>query len=123
MKFSLIVFSLLISACQESATLVPTAFQKKVTATQDAVVLDVRTKEEVEKGVIPGAVNIDFKSESFEEQIKKLDKRKTYFVYCKGGARSSKAADVMKSLGFRKLYQLEGGFDAWKEEGLEVVKK
>ena len=107
---------------QESPTLEPKAFQKKVTETKDAVVLDVRTKAEVDQVIIPGATNIDYKIDNFEERIKKLDKNKTYFVYCKAGGRSSKTVDIMKTLGFTKLYELDGGFDAWKEEGLKTTK-
>jgi phage shock protein E len=121
MKLTLIIFSLF-SFVQESQVLAPTAFQKKISQTKDAVVVDVRTKPEVEQGVIPGAVNFDVKSEAFEAQIKKLDKNKTYFLYCKGGVRSNKAANLMKSLGFQKIYELEGGIDAWKESGMKTVK-
>jgi rhodanese-related sulfurtransferase len=120
MKFTIILFSLIF--LQESTTLSPADFQKKVAATKDAVVLDVRTRAEVDKGIIPTAVNVDFKGESFEAQIKKLDKNKTYFVYCAGGTRSEKAVDLMNSLGFKKTYDLDGGFNAWKDEGLKIVK-
>ena len=114
MKLSLLIITLLSCAVQESATLEPKAFQKKAAETKDAVILDVRTKGEIDQGIIPGAKNIDYKGDNFEEQIGKLDKNKTYFVYCKAGGRSSKTIDIMKSLGFTKLYELDGGMDAWK---------
>src|SRR5687768_9600292 len=120
MKLAIIILSLFIF--QEPTTLMPTAFQKKQASTKDAVVLDVRTKAEVDQGTIPGAINIDIKGETFEDQIKKLDKTKTYFLYCKGGPRSHKAANLMRSLGFRKLFELDGGIDAWRDEGLKTTK-
>ncbi|RAV98117.1 rhodanese-like domain-containing protein [Pseudochryseolinea flava] len=113
---------MLVACVQETTTLAPKDFQKKAAETKDVVILDVRTKEEVDQGVIPGAINVDFKSENFQEQISKLDKNKTYLLYCKGGVRSSKSVDIMKSLGFKKLYDLEGGIDAWREEGLKTTK-
>lgn len=94
-------------------------FHEQVSATDNAVILDVRTVEEVKEGVIPGAVNIDFKRDDFEQNVAGLDKEKTYFVYCASGVRSAKAADKMTELGFTRLYVLEGGMKAWKKEGFE----
>ncbi len=70
----------------------PKTFKDKVaSAGANAVLLDVRTPEEVAEGIIPGAVNIDFRAPDFAEKIAELDKDKTYFVYCKVGGRSAKA--------------------------------
>jgi rhodanese-related sulfurtransferase len=101
----------------------PEEFQRKLKSTNDAVVLDVRTPEEVEDGYIKGAVNVNFRSSDFKEGISKLDKNKTYFVYCAAGGRSSKTADLMVEMGFKKVYNLDGGLDAWKEEKLPVAVK
>jgi rhodanese-related sulfurtransferase len=95
-------------------------FHEQLSATDNAVILDVRTEEEVAQGSIPGAVSIDFKRDDFEQNIARLDKEKTYFVYCASGVRSSKAADRMVELGFTKLYVLEEGIKAWKQEGFET---
>ena len=115
---------LILSACGEKSNheLPASAFQQQVETTEDAVILDVRTTEEVNAGFIEGAVHIDYKGDDFESKVNKLDKSKTYFVYCGSGVRSNKAADVMKGLGFEKYYTLEGGIKAWKEKGLPVVK-
>jgi len=99
------------------------AFKSKLEATPDAVVLDVRTPEEVSKGKIPGAVNIDFNSADFEKNIAALDKTKTYFVYCAKGGRSSQAVDQMSAAGFSKLYNLTDGIGGWKEARLPLTKK
>lgn len=89
----------------------------KLKADTNAVVLDVRTPEEVAQGVIPNAKHIDiFKGQGFIDEVEQLDKTKTYFVYCKAGGRSGQACAVMNQLGFNKTYNLLGGFSEWQGE-------
>jgi len=83
----------------------------------NAVILDVRTPEEVAEGIIPNAIHIDiFKGQGFVDEVQQLDKTKTYFVYCKAGGRSGQACNVMNQLGFKKAYNLLGGFSEWQGE-------
>ncbi len=82
--------------------------------------IDVRTPEEWEGGVIGNPKKINFRDGDFEEQIFKLPKDRLYTVYCAAGGRSSKAVSKMKELGFQRVYSVTGGFDAWKEAGKEV---
>jgi rhodanese-related sulfurtransferase len=110
-------------AIDEKDILTPKDFQSKLTATPNAVLLDVRTPEEVSQGKIQGSVNIDFNNTDYKKEMESLDKDKTYFVYCAKGGRSSKAYAIMKSAGFKHVYDLEGGYNAWNEMGLPVVKK
>lgn len=86
------------------------------------VVLDVRTPEEFEAGHIPGAILIDFTSPDFQEKVAELDKSKTYLVYCASGGRSARACKKMDALHIGPLYNLEGGFIAWKKEAKPVEK-
>jgi rhodanese-related sulfurtransferase len=95
---------------------------EKLRAQTNAVVLDVRSKAEFEKGHIPGAVNIDISSLRFDEQVGALDKSKTYLVNCAVGMRSARACKKMQSLGFTNLYNLAPGFDGWKKAGKPVEK-
>jgi phage shock protein E len=90
--------------------------------TNKVVVLDVRTKKEYREGHIPGSVLIDFNSEEFEKEIAKLDKDKTYLVHCAAGGRSTRACKKMEQLGFKKLFNLEGGMGAWEKAGKPVEK-
>jgi rhodanese-related sulfurtransferase len=90
--------------------------------TNSTVVLDVRTKKEYREGHIPGSVMIDFNADDFEQQVAKLDKDKTYLVHCAAGGRSSRACKKMEQLGFKKLYNLEGGMGAWEKAGKPVKK-
>lgn len=99
-------------------SLKPLDFKEKINIVTGAVLLDVRTPEEVQKGYLKGALNLDFKSPQFTILIEGLDKEKPYLVYCASGVRSGKAADLMREKGFMKVYTLEGGLKAWKDEGL-----
>ncbi len=74
-----------------------------------AIILDVRTLGEFNQGALKAAINVDFMGGSFKVKIAKLDKNKTYLVYCRSGNRSDIACSVMESLGFTKLFNLSGG--------------
>lgn len=106
-----------------SEDLPPREFDQKLKSTKNAVLIDVRTQEEVQQGKIKGALNLDYRSENFKQEVTKLDKNKTYFLYCAAGMRGSKASDIMEGLGFKQVYNLEGGLGAWEDEGLPVEKK
>jgi len=90
---------------------------------QDFIIIDIRTPEEFNEGHIENAVNIDFYSETFKEDLDKLDKNKTYFIYCRSGNRSGRAMPIMKELGFKEVYNLSVGIKEWIAEGLPVVKQ
>ena len=83
----------------------------------NSVILDVRTQEEMEEGHIPGAINIDiYKGQEFLDEVKKLDKSKSYYVYCRSGSRSAQACALMEQLEFDKAFNLVGGFIEWDGE-------
>jgi len=87
---------------------------ERLSKKKNAVVLDVRTTDEYKAGHIPNATQIDvLKKEEFKAQISSLDKNKTYLVYCRSGKRSKDAMNIMKELGFTKLFDLNGGFSNW----------
>lgn len=73
------------------------------------VVVDVRTAEEYQTGHIKGARLIDFRSPAFTAKINKLDKKKTYLLYCRSGNRSGQAMAIFKKNGFTKVYNQQGG--------------
>jgi len=76
---------------------------------QSPVVLDVRTEEEYKTGHLKGAVLIDFRNPEFEKNVNKLDKKKTYMLYCRSGNRSGQAMEIFKKNGFKKVYNQQGG--------------
>ena len=74
----------------------------------DFIVLDVRTMEEYNEEHIPSALNIDIRRDDFDEEIAKLNRKKTYLVHCHSGQRSSRAVELMEEWGFTKLYNVVG---------------
>jgi len=91
----------------------PTAFKAKMEG-PNTIVLDVRTPKEIAAGKIPGAFDLDVQNPEFKSQVEKLDKAKTYLVYCKRGGRSARACSILEKAGFEKIYNLKGGYDGWK---------
>lgn len=86
-------------------------------ADENAIILDVRTKDECDDGIIPNAINIDIHmGQDFINAIEKLDKNKNYYVYCRSGMRSAKACEIMNQLGFENAYNLAGGIIEWEGE-------
>ena len=83
----------------------------------ETIILDVRTPEEFEASRIPNSVNIDFYNpEIFMQEIGKLDKDKSYYIYCRTGVRSANSCQLMKELGFINIYNLIGGIVEWNGE-------
>lgn len=86
-------------------------------ADTNAVILDVRTEDECNEGIIPNAIMIDiYKGQGFIYQVEELEKNKNYYVYCKAGGRSAQACAIMNQLGFENTFNLEGGFMQWNGE-------
>ena len=86
---------------------------KKLMENKEAQLIDVRTSGEFNGGHIGNAKNIDFNGTNFKSNIDKLHKNKPVLVYCQAGGRSGKAAAMMKEMGFKKVFDLEGGYANW----------
>jgi rhodanese-related sulfurtransferase len=78
------------------------------------IILDVRSPQELSEGSIPGYKMINLFESSFISEIEKLDKSMSYLLYCRSGMRSAQACTMMGNMGFKNLYNLQGGIGAWK---------
>ena len=88
---------------------------------KSAIIIDVRTPEEVKEGFIDGTtLFLDYNGANFVNEIAKLDKTKTYIVYCKSGGRSAAASDFMANEGFENINNLDGGIVNWTGK---IIKK
>ena len=87
-------------------------------AAREGVLLDVRTPEEFADGHLVGATLINYYDDDFRAQLTGLDRDTTYYVYCRSGKRSAGAQQIMEELGFRRVVNLAGGFQAWQEAGM-----
>lgn len=92
-------------------------------AREQAVVLDVGAADSFNKGHIAQSINLPL--EQIKDKITKLNKykNKPIIVACENGARSAKAAGILRVNQFDKLYILEGGLTAWRKENLPLVKR
>lgn len=106
---------------QNKASLAPQEFELKLKQSVNAIVLDVRTPEEFASGHIAKARNIDWNGDNFERQLVQLDKTKPIFVYCLRGSRSASAAAKMRAIGFKQVYELDGGIAKWQSAKLPVT--
>ena len=84
---------------------------------QQRIIIDVRTPQEFEGGHLKGARNIDFYDTAFEHTLSTLDTNAPYSIYCRSGNRSGQALELMESLGFTDVLDLEGGITAWVQSG------
>jgi rhodanese-related sulfurtransferase len=90
------------------------AFKQKFATTDKAQLIDVRTPGEFSSGSITGSQNLDLMAADFQTQVKRLDKDKTYFLFCRSGNRSRSAASLFEKLGL-KSYNLIEGITAWPQ--------
>ena len=109
--FPLLVFSQEIDSFYESVSY--DIYKNKI-STKDALVFDVRTTEEFNLGHIKGSINIDFYDEKlFVDFFQKINKTKPIYIYCRSGNRSKKSSEILKKIGFVKVYDLLGGYKNW----------
>jgi len=115
---SFCLLSVLLS-CQapvEGVKLLPCqAFEEALNASPDAQLVDVRTPEEYAGGTIAAAINMDYHADDFKTSLDQLDKEKPIFVFCAKGGRSGAASKICKELGFKTIYDLDGGYTAWAQ--------
>lgn len=88
----------------------------------DFTIIDVRTPDEFAEGHIEGAVLVNFQDNDFRDKVGELDRDKTHLIYCRSGARSAGARDVMAELGFHEIYNMLNGILGWEAAGHPVVR-
>lgn len=119
MKRFIILFAILFSTLtygqksRSSQVIEPGRFEQLISV-DDVQLIDVRTPEEYNQGYIKGAENIDFLAEGFLSGFDSLNKKEPVFIYCRSGNRSAKASKQLVEAGFTKVFDLQGGYEAWK---------
>jgi molybdopterin/thiamine biosynthesis adenylyltransferase len=81
--------------------------------------LDVREPDEYEQGAVPGALHVPRGQLEFSVEGRLVNKNAPIAVYCAGGTRSAFAAKTLQDLGYTDVVSVIGGFNKWKDEGLE----
>jgi len=87
----------------------------------DAVVVDVRDKDEWEEGHIPGATHMSRGTIEFEVEERVPDPNAMIICHCGGGGRSALAAESLQKMGYKNVRSMAGGFRAWKAAGLPTT--
>jgi rhodanese-related sulfurtransferase len=82
-------------------------------------IIDVRRPEEFtgELGHVAGSELVTLETQ-FPEAIKEWDKNQTIVFVCRSGMRSGKATQYAQALGFKEVYNMEGGMILWNEKKL-----
>ena len=116
--FTILLLPFLFISCQgQSSKSVQTIdvklFAEKLKSTEKPQLLDVRTPEEYSTEHIGDAANVNWNGSDFVAKATTYDKSKPVFVYCKVGGRSAQAASKLVELGFKEVYNLEGGIMKW----------
>ena len=92
-------------------------WRKLVAEDKDAVIIDVRTREEFESGYLETAQLIDImQPQTFMDAVSNLPKNKNYYMYCRSGNRSGQACQILDARGYKNTYNLEGGMLEWNGE-------
>lgn len=107
---------------KEVSALEAYALMQKNSDNPDFITIDIRTPVEYKEGHLKGAVNINFFSGTFKEDIAKLDRSKTYLIHCRSGGRSSQSLSTFKELEFTHIFHMTNGILEWNAEGLPVEK-
>ncbi|WP_300329897.1 metal-sensing transcriptional repressor [Fusobacterium sp.] len=96
----------------------PQEVKKLIENEKDLVILDTRTEmEHTYEGKLENSILLDFlKPRIFKREIQKFDRNKKYLVYCAIGNVSRQACELMSELGFKDVYEMEGGLKAWQKD-------
>ena len=89
---------------------------------QSAAIVDVCTDKEFSAAHIPDAINVPLSA--LASQVEKIgsDKEKPVIISCRSGSRAKSAAKKLSKLGFKELYILTGGNNAWEKENLPMTR-
>ncbi len=95
----------------------------KLMEDENNILLDIRSQEEFDKIHIRGAKLIEFGQYDFEDILLKMDKDKTYLLYCRSGRRTAYTMDLMKIYGFNTVYNLKEGLIKWQDNSYLICRE
>jgi len=107
------------SVAQEIQVFTPQEFHDVMADKKKVQLVDVRTPEEFAEGHLENAQNINVLETDFITEVEKLNLDEPIYLYCRSGKRSAKAALILKDVGFKEIYDMQGGYLQWEEEGLQ----
>jgi rhodanese-related sulfurtransferase len=102
-------------------TVTPLEAKALIETRKDLLLVDVRSPEEFQGGSLPGATLIpfwDFAKGRFD-----LPRDKPILLVCAVGGRSLACGQLLASKGYREVYNLKGGLDAWAEQRVPLPRR
>ncbi|MHB8834989.1 MAG: rhodanese-like domain-containing protein [Candidatus Methylomirabilia bacterium] len=102
-------------------TVTPLEAKSLIETRKDLLLVDVRSPEEFEGGSLPGATLIPFWD--FAKGRYDLPKDKPILLICAVGGRSLACGQLLASKGYREVYNLKGGLDAWAEQRVPLPRR
>lgn len=119
-KLFFVLYIIFFSSCQKGLSQKegislrsPEQTRELINNHKEIQILDVRTSQEFLSSSLKSAKNISVYSSNFNQSVQQLDKSKPTLVYCKSGGRSRVAASKLLAMGFKEIYDLDGGIMAW----------
>src|SRR5438477_11947516 len=88
----------------------------------EAVIVDVREKDEWDEEHIPDATHLSRGTIELDIEEKVPDLNALIICHCGGGGRSALAAESLQKMGYKNVRSMDGGFKAWKAAGLPTEK-
>jgi len=117
---SLFIFSVISDKYKKYKDLNPGETVNLMNNEDNLIIIDVREEKERKVGFIANDTHIPLGK--IKNSIKDLDPTKIYLLYCRSGSRSGHAASMFTKSNFQNVYNLKGGFNAWKRSDLPIKK-
>jgi rhodanese-related sulfurtransferase len=102
-------------------TITPLEAKTLIESRKDLLLVDVRSPEEFQGGSLPGARLIPFWD--FAKGRYDLPRDKPILLICAVGGRSLACGQMLASKGYREIYNLKGGLDAWQEQRVPLPRR
>jgi rhodanese-related sulfurtransferase len=115
-------FEKLVAAAKKKITEIAPADAAAKLKSGDAVIVDVREKDEWDEQHIPGAIHMSRGTIELNIEEKVPDTNAMMITHCGGGGRSALAAESLQKMGYKNVRSMAGGFKAWKAAGLSTTK-
>jgi phage shock protein E len=114
-------FEKLVSEAKKKITEISPAEAAAKSNSGEAVIVDVREKDEWDEGHIPNAIHISRGTIELDVEEKVPDTNAMIICHCGGGGRSALAAESLQKMGYKNVRSMAGGFKAWKAAGLATT--
>jgi rhodanese-related sulfurtransferase len=115
-------FKKLVADAKKKITEIPPVEAAEKSKSGEAVIVDVREKDEWDEERIPDAVHMSRGTIELDIEEKVPDMNAMIICHCGGGGRSALAAESLEKMGYKNVRSMEGGFKAWKAAGLPTAK-